>query len=148
MSKISQAKLWIVGKYPTRDILALRNKQIEVSDDVEDIQQAYAESHILLAPIYGSGGTRYKILEAMACGVPVVTTPEGIEGLGVRDGQEALIRSDTGELALATIKVLTDGKLYSHLAENANKFVRLQYNWKVIAAALDHVYEAVAHETN
>ena len=144
--KITKAKLWIVGKYPTTQILALKKDNIEISDNVEDISGAYQKSHVLLAPIYGPGGTRYKILEAMATGVPVVTTPEGIEGLGVEDGREALIRSDSQGLALATIKVLTKSTLYNHLAQNADMFVRQRYNWEVIANALDLVYEAVAHE--
>ena len=66
--------------------------------------------------------------------------------MGVEDGREALIRSDSQGLALATIKVLTNSTLYNHLAQNADMFVRQRYNWEVIANALDLVYEAVAHE--
>lgn len=144
--KLPQAKLWIVGRYPTKDILKLKNERIEVSDKVELIRQAYEGSHVLLAPIYGPGGTRYKILEAMATGLPVVTTEQGIEGLGAKDGREVLIRQTAQKLATATIKVLTDVNLYNSLAKNANALVRKIYNWEVIADSLDKVYEEVAHE--
>ena len=91
-TKVKTAKLWIVGKFPTREILALNSVRIKISADVEDIRDAYYKSDVLLAPIYGPGGTRYKILEAMASGIPVVTTPQGIEGLGVIDGKQAINR--------------------------------------------------------
>lgn len=143
---LSKAKLWIVGRFPTDEILSLKGDQVEISDDIEDIRQAYEKSDVLLAPIYGPGGTRYKILEAMACGIPVVTTPQGIEGLGVTDGVEALVRTGPNALARATVAVLTDKKLYSRLAENANQLVRKTYNWEKIADKLDGIYKYAAYE--
>ena len=145
-NKLRFTKLWIVGKFPTQEILLFKGKRIEVSEDVEDIRRAYEESAILLAPIYGPGGTRYKILEAMASGVPVVTTPQGIEGLGLEDGKEALVRNDASGLADATIEVLTSANLYQKLATQANSLVREIYNWTSIANSLDSIYEEVAHE--
>lgn len=144
--KLPQSKLWIVGKYPTTEILSLADERVKISENVEDIREAYENSHLLLAPIYGPGGTRYKILEAMACGLPVITTPHGIDGLGVIDGNEALIRKDVKDLAAATIKVLTSQVLFKQLASKANTFVRTKYNWQSIAGMLDRIYESVAHE--
>ena len=148
VKQIPDAKLWIVGRFPTPEILALKDKQVEISDNIEDIRQAYQKSDMLLAPIYGPGGTRYKILEAMASGLPVVTTPQGIEGLGAVDSKEALIRVSHEALADATIQVLQDKKLYRNLAVKANSLVRQNYSWKGIATFLDRIYEAVAHEKN
>ena len=145
-TKVKTAKLWIVGKFPTREILALNSVRIKISADVEDIRDAYYKSDVLLAPIYGPGGTRYKILEAMASGIPVVTTPQGIEGLGVIDGKQAIIRKNLDDLAQATIEVLKNKNLYATLSENANIVVRNTYNWEVIARSLDKIYEDVAHE--
>lgn len=146
--RLPQAKLWVVGKFPTPGILSMKSDRITISDEIEDIRQAYRESDVLLAPIYGPGGTRYKILEAMASGVPVVTTPQGIEGLGVTDRSEVLVKKTVEHLAEATIQVLTDKKLHETLAINANRMVRKTYNWAVIAASLDQLYEEVAHEKN
>ena len=145
-TKVKTAKLWIVGKFPTREILALNSVRIKISADVEDIRDAYYKSDVLLAPIYGPGGTRYKILEAMASGIPVVTTPQGIEGLGVIDEKQAIIRKNLDDLAQATIEVLKNKNLYATLSENANAIVRNTYNWEVIARSLDKIYEDVAHE--
>lgn len=143
---LTQARLWIVGKYPTREILAYESNRIEISDNVEDIRQAYQSSDLLLAPIYGPGGTRYKILEAMANGIPVVTTPFGIEGLGITNGRESLICTESADLAQKTIEVLTNLKLYQQLAIQANMLVRQNYSWQKIGQLLDQLYEEVAHE--
>lgn len=147
-ARIPQAKLWIVGRFPTNEILKFKSNNVDISDNIEDIRFAYQNSHVLLAPIYGPGGTRYKILEAMATGLPVVTTPWGIEGLGATDGQEALISSNSKDLAEAAINLLTNAQLYRRLAKNANQLVRKNYNWEVIADSLDYIYEDVAHERN
>ncbi len=143
--KIPKARLWIVGRFPPPEITNLKSNNIEILSHIEDIRQAYQKSDLLLAPIYGPGGTRYKILEAMASGIPVVTTPQGIEGLGVKDGTEALVRSDYLGLAESSISVLTDQKLYEKLASNANQLVIKKYNWAKIASDLDKIYEEVAY---
>ncbi len=146
--RLPRAKLWIVGRFPTQDILSLKSKQVEISDTVDDIREAYRSSDVLLAPIYGPGGTRFKILEAMASGLPVVTTSQGIEGLGVTDGKEALVRNDPEQLAQATINLLTNKNLYQQLARRADELVRKTYNWVAIAKSLDSIYEAVGHVKN
>lgn len=144
--KLPLSTLWIIGKFPTPEILSLKGQRIEISDTIDDIRLAYEKSQLLLAPIYGPGGTRYKILEAMATGLPVVTTPQGIEGLEIVDGKEALVRTDAKGMADAVTHVLTNTGLYQKLAREANALVRRTYNWGSIAQSLDSVYEEVAHE--
>ena len=82
----------------------------------------------------------------MATGLPVITTPQGIEGLGVTDGKEALVRNETESLSQATVAVLQNQKKYEQLAQNANLLVRKTYSWPIIAQALDTIYEAVARK--
>lgn len=144
--ELPNSRLWIVGKFPTAQILKYQSPKIIITDTIEDIRQAYQKSDLLLAPIYGPGGTRYKILEAMAMGVPVVTTPLGISGLGASDNKELLLREDPSLLAEAAIKILTNQKLYKQLAYEAHKLVTKAYNWVAIADNLDRIYESVAHE--
>lgn len=143
--KIPSARLWIIGKFPTEEILKFASPSIKVSSDVDDIREAYRKSMILLAPIYGPGGTRYKILEAMASGIPVVTTATGIEGLYSRHNREALIKDKPEDLASETIRLLTDSKLYNNLVINGRKLVETKYSWKTIAEDLDHIYKEAAH---
>ncbi len=138
-------KIWIVGKYPTREILKLSSKNIIVSQNVDDIRNVYLKSDVLLAPIFGPGGTRYKILESMAMKLPVVTTTVGIEGLGVHHGKEALICDDMAQLAELTVEVLTNERLYQKLADRSRKFVEKKFSWPSIADSLDKVYQRSAY---
>jgi len=144
--QIPAAQLLIVGHDPSPDILKFKSKNVQIAESMKDIRVAYRQSDVLLAPIFGPGGTRYKILESMATGLPVITTPQGIEGLGVTDGKEALVRSNSKSLSQATVAVLTDQKKYEQLARNANLLVRENYSWPIIAEALDSIYEAVARK--
>lgn len=145
-AKLPFIKIWIVGRHPTAEIREFASDSVKVSDDIDDIRLAYERGDVLLAPIYGPGGTRYKILESMATGLPVVTTPTGIEGLDVKPGQEALIGVSSDELASETIKLLTSTNLYKKLSENGRKLVSRQYNWKKIAGKLDGIYQQAVYE--
>lgn len=142
--KLPKAKLWIVGRFPPKGVLNLSSESISVSPDIDDIREAYCKSDVLLAPIYGPGGTRYKILESMAMGLPVVTTKIGIEGLGVCHECQALIGETAKDLARETVRVLTDYTLYQKLAQNGRRLVEEKFNWRMIAATLDQIYEEAA----
>ncbi|MBI4067693.1 glycosyltransferase [Candidatus Gottesmanbacteria bacterium] len=139
-AKLPDAKLWIVGRYPTEDIKQYESPQVKISANVNDIKLAYANSDLLLAPIYGPGGTRYKILEAMASGLPVVTTSRGIEGLIAKDGKDVLVKDDPQSLAQSTIELLTNQKLAERLSQNGKKLVATGYNWKSISQKLNDLY--------
>ena len=144
--RLPKARLWIVGKFPTTDVLKLGSNSVQISSDIEDIREAYSNSDVLLAPIYGPGGTRYKILESMATGLPVVTTPIGIEGLNAVHNREALIGKTKQMLASETVRVLTDRNLYRILAINGRKLVEKNFNWKIIASRLNDIYLKASHE--
>lgn len=141
----SNAKLWIVGRNPTPDILALQKiKDVRVDGGVEDIRDAYGRADVLLAPIRNGRGTRYKILEAMATKTPIVGTPLAVEGIDVRHGEEVLIGETPEELANLTVEILENPRLGKKLAELAYQKVKEKYNWKAISDNLDRVYKEVA----
>lgn len=144
--KLPYTRLWIVGKFPTPEILSFASDSVRVSQDIDDIRVAYGQADVLLAPIYGPGGTRYKILESMATGLPVVTTATGIEGLGAYSGSEVLIGSKPSDLAAETVRVLTNASLYKDLAQQGRKLVEKKFSWKNIATTLDHIYEEAVYE--
>lgn len=147
---LPNAKLWIVGHSPTTAVSQFNNlKDVTVSSNIRDIRDAYAGAHVLLAPIRSGKGTRYKILEAMATGTPVVTTKLGAEGLKVEPGKHLLIGDTVEDLTNLTVSLLKDRQLQQKLARSAVKVVGEEYNWKNISADLDKLYRNIGKpETN
>lgn len=147
--EIPTAKLWIVGKNPTKDIsdLADTQKDIKIDNNVKDIREAYRNSDVLLAPIRSGHGTKYKVLEAMATETPVVGTSLATEGVDFNYGNIALVGNTASELAELTIKLLKDKKLAKLVAMKAKKFIRDSYNWETIYMRLDALYRKISLES-
>lgn len=139
-AKLPQAKLWIVGRNPTSDILELGEKgSITITGDINDIRTAFGKASVLLAPIRNGRGTKYKVLEAMASRVPVVTTKLGIEGIKAKDA--VIVTDSAKDLAHQTIQILTNQKLASQMAKKAQTIVYQSYNWQAISRELDQIYQ-------
>lgn len=134
-----QAKLLIVGRNPTKEIWRLAQAGIQVEGNVADIRSAFAKGAVLLAPIRNGRGTKYKVLEAMASGLPVVTTKLGIEGIEAEGS--VLVAETATDLARETVRVLGNRRLASNLADKAKKIVYQKYNWAAISDRLNNVYQ-------
>lgn len=140
--QISQARLWIVGRNPTSEIKKLEElEDVIVEGEIDDIRQALGRASVLLAPIRNGRGTKYKVLEAMAIGLPVVTTPIGIEGIEAKDGQQVLLAKSAADLAKKTVEILKHQQESSKIAKRAKLLVEKEYNWKKISNQLDRIYQ-------
>ncbi len=109
---------------------------VELTGAVRDLGPLYAGSDIAVAPIRGGGGTRIKILEAFASGVPVVATPAGIEGIAARDGEHVLIADDAGAFAHACLSLANDPARAQDIAARARQLVDTFYRADVVEAVL------------
>ncbi|KKS65396.1 MAG: Glycosyl transferase group 1 [Candidatus Daviesbacteria bacterium GW2011_GWA1_42_6] len=151
LAKEPEAKLVIAGQHTER-IGEIGSLNIELRDlaieDVNGVKRAYQESGVLVAPLYGPGGTRLKILGAMAAKLPVVTTHIGIEGIDAKNGETVLFGKTSGELADMTVKLLRDKKLYEKIAGNARKLVEERYSYPAIACKLDAIYQEACSGKN
>ena len=98
----------------------------------------------MLSPIRVGGGISFKILEAMASGVPVVTTGLGNEGIGGQDRVHLLTSENSKGLATNVTELLKDKNMYKEIALNARKFIEENYEWRGIAKKLDSVYKSLA----
>lgn len=114
-------------------------KDIALDDD-ESVKQAYRKATLFIAPIFGPGGTRLKILAAMACGLPIISTKTGVEGLDLKDGENALISNTPEEFVKQTERILSNPKLYESIRANAYRLILRKYNWKNIAKSLESAY--------
>ncbi len=148
LEKIPDCKLIIAGQN-TSKISDLKSDHVELKDfavdDIASVKKAYQENGIMVAPLYGPGGTRLKILAAMASKMPVVTTEIGSEGIDAKNLEAIVVAKDGQDLADMAVKVLTDKKLYEKIAENARKLVEEKYAYSSIAKKLSNVYEEVVH---
>ncbi|SFT55119.1 sugar transferase, PEP-CTERM/EpsH1 system associated [Lishizhenia tianjinensis] len=129
MPALPKLSLQISGANPVQEIKALENKQIEVTGWVDDIRTAYASAKIFVAPMFIGTGLQNKLLEAMAMGLPCITTTLANNALGAKDKHSILIANTEAEFIAAVETLLTDNTLYQHIQGNARTFVNNNFNW-------------------
>lgn len=143
--RIPTAKLLIVGNAPTKQVLAYQetDPSITVAGKVPDIRDAFAQSDVLVAPVFSGKGTRYKVLEAMASQTPIVATTTAVEGLPVQHGVEVMTSDDAAAMAEHTIELLQNKALRLKLAKKGREFVEKHYDWSLISNKLDQIYKRI-----
>jgi glycosyltransferase involved in cell wall biosynthesis len=119
---------------------------VELTGYLDDVRPAVAQSWACVVPLCMGGGTRLKILEAMALGTPVVSTSKGAEGLEVTPGEDILIADKPAEFADAVLRLLSDETLRAKLSTNGRKLVRERYGWDQIGRKLEHFLHQVVQE--
>ena len=110
---------------------------------LDDVRPTLAQSRVCVVPLRIGGGTRLKILEAMALGTPVVATSKGAEGIDARPGKDLLIADGPTAFAEAIVRLLTDQTLYHQLSRNGRQLVRKRYDWKTIGARLNALIKEI-----
>lgn len=146
--KMPETKLYIVGRNPVSEVMALEAADgVEIHADVPDVKPWYEKAAVTVVPLRSGGGTRLKILESMALGVPVVSTSIGCEGLDVTDMENILIADTPSEFAECVCRLLQNSELRAKLAKNARSLVENRYSWDAIAPKLMDVYMSLL-ETN
>ncbi len=146
--EIPMAVCRIAGQGAGGKISDLKGKDVEVYDldifDIEGVKKLYSEATVFVAPLAGPGGTRLKILGAMAAGVPVVTTKVGIEGIKAKNNKEVLVRDSFPLMTEAVVKLVKDKNFYQELTNNARRLIEEKYSWPKISQKLDKIYQEVA----
>lgn len=137
-----KATLWIVGKRIPDKIKKLKKEGIMFDENAPpEAEKILERSDIMLAPIRVGGGTNLKILEAMASGTPVITTPIGNEGIQAELDKEILI-ADTAEQFVEKAGIMfSDNDKYDYISKNSRIFIEKNYNWEKIAHKLEDFYK-------
>jgi sugar transferase (PEP-CTERM/EpsH1 system associated) len=132
----------IVGKDPAPEVRELTQLPgIEVTGTVDDVRPFYREAIAAVVPLNVGGGSRLKILEAMAAGVPVVSTTLGAEGLEVRHGENILIADGKDQLVAAIASVVENETRRNELSAAGRALVSSRYDWSSLGASLFGVYQ-------
>jgi glycosyltransferase involved in cell wall biosynthesis len=140
--EIADVHLTVVGDGGGHPAVAVPG--VEFVGQTDEVIPHYASAQVALAPLRAGGGTRLKILEAMALGRPVVSTALGCQGLSVTPDQDILVADTAADLAAAIIRLLRKEDLRIRLAERARALVVREYDWGAIGNQLLAVYDRLA----
>ncbi|KAA3647818.1 MAG: glycosyltransferase [Chloroflexi bacterium] len=141
-----EVEFWIVGRDVSDRVKAIANERIHVTGRVDAIEPYYERAWLSVVPLRAGGGTRLKILEAMALGRPVVSTTVGAEGLAVEDGADILLADTPETFSQQVLRLLSDESLYKAVMKQGRKLVEEKYDWDPIAEKQLEVYEALGTE--
>lgn len=143
-------ELVALGKDPTPELVALHDDPafpVKVTGLVDDTRPYLQRSAIFVCPLRSGSGTRFKLLEALACGCPVISTTVGAEGLGAVDGEHMLLRDTPRAFAEAIIELLENPALGERLGRQGRAWVEENHAWTSSAARLREVYnQLIGHE--
>ncbi|MCK4478506.1 glycosyltransferase family 4 protein [Candidatus Bathyarchaeota archaeon] len=142
--EINNTKFLIVG----RNHVKVESSNLTFTGVVENVAELLNASDIAIAPLFHGSGTRLKILEYFSCGLPVVSTTVGVEGLDVKSQVNVLIEDDMNEFTVKVIELLKDRILSMRLGEAARKLVLNKYDWEKIVRQLNIVYHNLLFGTN
>lgn len=137
------ARLVVVGSNPPRGLAETLPAAIEteVLGYVPDLNGIMQRARVFVVPLRRGGGTRMKILDAMARGVPVVSTSIGCAGINVTSGEELLVADEPEDFATAIERLLDDDDLWMSISRRARHRVETEYGWDAIGRQLDKVLE-------
>jgi glycosyltransferase involved in cell wall biosynthesis len=138
------ARLEIVGQYPTAELLAFRGPRVEFTGRVDDVRPHLAAAAMTIAPLRIGGGTRFKILEAMSMAKAVVATSIGAEGIDAQHGRHLLLADDPAAFAAAAARLLDDPGLAQRLGREGRALVEARYSWEASVRPLEDLYGELA----
>jgi glycosyltransferase involved in cell wall biosynthesis len=147
-AQVPEARLILAGYGPPLELrqLAEADPAITVPGFVADLDRCYKEAALFAAPILTGGGIIVKILDALAAGRPVVTTPFGNEGVGAESGRDLLVVDSASEFADAVVRLLRNPEVGERLGAQGRDFVARHYSPAALLAQLEGVYAEVRSE--
>jgi glycosyltransferase involved in cell wall biosynthesis len=142
-----EARLRLVGRNPTSEIQSLaEHPGVELVGPVPDTRPWLADSEVSIVPLRIGGGTRLKVFEAMAMGLPVVSTPLGAEGLQVQSGEHLLLAEGAEKVAEAVVRLLRSEELRMALGRAARNLVVTRFSSESVARQFEAVCQRAVEE--
>jgi len=140
--QVPEVRFFAVGQDPPKELLdlAARDSQVVVTGYVNDVRPLVWDASVYVVPLRVGGGTRLKVLDAMAMGKAMVSTSIGCEGLDVRPDEHLLVADSPAQFALKTVRLLQDPNRRGALGRTARELVERRYSWRTIGGQLLDAY--------
>jgi polysaccharide biosynthesis protein PslH len=138
-----EARCKIIGGQPPPSLQGLAGPQVELTGFVSDLRPHLAEATVVVVPLRLGGGTRLKIVEAMAMGKAIVSTTLGAEGIEAVRGRELLIEDEPTAFAEAVNRLLAQPGLAARIGQSARQLAVARYSWSGAAHALESFYRRI-----
>jgi hypothetical protein len=144
--QIPAAQLWVVGANPTDEVKRLAQQEgITVTGSVPDVRDYLCRARVSICPVKLKVGTQTKVLEAMACGTPVVTTSAGNNGIGATSGQHLWVADEPEHIAAQVVSLLRH-KNWDAFSKTGREFVVQHFAWEHSAARLEEIIQQILIE--
>jgi glycosyltransferase involved in cell wall biosynthesis len=144
----SELEFVIAGRNPSLAVRDLASERIRVTGTIEDVRPCYASAACVVVPLRVGSGTRLKILEAMAAGVPVVSTRLGVEGIDATHGVHLLLADGESEIIAAIDQIVGSIQTAFQLTRAARDLVVRRYDWAMLGEELYRIHSnlSVGHQ--
>lgn len=130
VNKISNAKFYIIGGGANERLKSLASENVIFTGKVDDVRRYVAKCQVFVCPLIFGSGIKTKNLEAMAMGVPIVTTSVGAENIDAPNGSVWFITDNNQDFAKKVVKIMREPEVYSEFQNNAYNFVVNNFTWK------------------
>lgn len=144
--EVPQAKIYIVGKRPPKELKERASDHVEVTGFVDDVRPYVWKSKIFVVPLRMGSGTRLKVVESLAMKKPVVSTSIGCEGIDVVDGESILIEDSAEAFADSVIRLFNNNNLCNRIATKGHQVVKKNYEWESIGNKMLEIYDSLSSE--
>jgi glycosyltransferase involved in cell wall biosynthesis len=135
-----EVTLWLVGRRPDPSVLRLARPGVVVTGEVPDMLPYLHKATVYVAPLRTGAGTRTKLLEAMAAGLPIVTTRIGLEGIDAEDGREVIVADEPESMADAVVRLLRQPWQRHDMGGAARRLAEKRYDWDRCLTPLAAMY--------
>jgi glycosyltransferase involved in cell wall biosynthesis len=134
-----QARLLIAGRgaSPRLRRLAGKGKGVELAGEIDDPEPLYKRARVFIEATRSGGGTKVKLLNALARGLPIVASPEAMEGLEVNASEHLLVADKPPTMAAGVVQLLSDAPVWRRLSDNGRKLIQERYTPRIAYKVLD-----------
>lgn len=143
-AKVPDTTLYVVGKDPSPEIVEAGKKpNVVVTGTVDDMRPYLHKATVAVAPVVYGAGIQNKVLEAMACGAPVITTPQSARAISAIPDEEFCIADIPDEFATKTVELIDNPDVADRIGEAGHQFLLRNHDWMAITTRLEEIYDGI-----